>query len=556
MILKKNLFAPLMLTCVFSIVSTSFALMAQTSSSAVENAKVISFSMENSLVSRYLQHASSEYTDGIGRTGNSVLCYWIYGEDKSPYMLQVPETDGHPGWPEQCAPVVISAVKGGTVRVSESPSFNKYITLSATSSSVSIYNLKPQTIYWYKVLDSKKRSKTEGVFKTQDNVRMIHTEKVLNVRDIGGWKCDGGRLAYGKIYRGAALDGIVAAVGPLSSSDIKVFTNDLGIGSEIDLRSSSSLTTSPLGSQVAFKKIGVDHYLNLLKNTESKKKEGGADYYSKMANIIDLIISNIKANKGTYIHCTWGADRTGTVIALIEALCGVSEADIVKEWELSSFNAVRYTKYINVQEITYQYLDSNGKLQTKPSELRAMFEYLYDNYGGKSGASLKEQVTSWFKNNVFASRSDKGASTIAELRSLLIAPEVKSPFIVKSLKEEIGSECYSVTTESTAYFDSKSSKYVIPSTGKTADTDAFSCTDYINCSGYSYLLINYTTALVGAFYDSNKKYISSIEDTTASTDQVLFNQRQYSIPAKAAYVKLNMPNSTEWSAIFSVTPYL
>ena len=80
--------------------------MAQISSSAVENAKVISFSMENSLVSRYLQHASSEYTDGIGRTGNSVLCYWIYGEDKSPYMLQVPETDGHPGWPEQCAPAV------------------------------------------------------------------------------------------------------------------------------------------------------------------------------------------------------------------------------------------------------------------------------------------------------------------------------------------------------------------------------------------------------------------------------------------------------------------
>ena len=159
-------------------------------------------------------------------------------------------------------------------------------------------------------------------------------------------------------------------------------------------------------------------------------------------------------------------------------------------------------------------------------------------------------------NNVFASRSDKGASTIAELRSLLIEPEVNSPFIVKNLKEETGSDCYSVTTESTAYFNSEASKYVIPSSGKTADTDAFSCTGYIKCSGYSYLLVNYTTALVGAFYDANKKYIGSIQDSTASTDQVLFNKRQYSIPAKAVYVKLNMPNSTEWSATFSVTPYL
>ena len=559
MISRVKFLMPFSLILAFGIVSAFTSLHAQTAPSS-ENAKVVSFSLENSVVNQYLQNANTDYNDGIGRTGISILYYKILGRDNSPYLFEVQETGGLPGWPEQCAPVTLPTVKDGYVLLSEKPTFDNNFIVSAKSTSVSVYNLKPQTIYWYKMYDFNNKQVSAGIFKTQGRLRVIRTEKVLNVRDIGGWKCDGGRLAYGKIFRGAALEGITSEAGPVSDSDIRELTTVIGVGSELDLRNNSTLAASPLGKNVNYKNIDIEHYLYPLENTLPNNKVGSGDYYSKFASLIDYIIGNLKANRGTYIHCKWGADRTGIVIALIEALCGVSEADIVKDWELTSFNAVCYRKYINVQDIKYNYLDTNNKLQSKPSELRASFDYLYENYGGNSGASLQSQVTRWFKEKVFANRSDKGASVINELRSLLITPDVKSPVIIKDLSNEIDSYNYSVTTESTSYFNSVDSKYVVPTTGKIAENDAVTCTDYISCSGYSYLLLNAPTAKIGAFYDANKKYLGSIEDSTVSNNfgngTVLFDNRQYSIPAKAAYVRLNMPKYCDWTAVLSVTPYL
>jgi hypothetical protein len=45
-----------------------------------------------------------------------------------------------------------------------------------------------------------------------------------------------------------------------------------------------------------------------------------------------------KANYPMYVHCTGGADRTGTVIFLVNALLGVSEADLIKDFEFTSFS--------------------------------------------------------------------------------------------------------------------------------------------------------------------------------------------------------------------------
>ncbi|MBR5715191.1 MAG: tyrosine-protein phosphatase [Bacteroidales bacterium] len=557
MIIKKNYFKPLTLLIAFGVVSSFIALKAQTAS--LDKAKVVSFSLENNLVNRYLQHAETAYGDGIGRSGISILCYWLLEPGESPYMHEVPESGGRPKWAEQCAPVKIPAANGNSVLVSPTPSFEKYVSVVSESDTALVYNLVPQTVYWYRVMSADNRVLSEGIFKTQDHLRMIKTEKVINVRDIGGWKCDGGRLAYGKIYRGGTLQGVTSKIGPVDETDIEELVNNVGIRSEFDLRQGTGLNSSPLGSNVEYNNIAIMDYLELMQNIKSNGYINSGTYYSDLARIIDRLIVDLKSDKSAYIHCLMGADRTGTLIALIEALCGVSEADIVKDWELTSFSAVGYRKYINIQS-EYKYKNSNGQTVTAPGEMRAVFNYLYDNYGGASGASLKEQVIGWFEDKIYANRSDKGASIINELRSLLITPEVKSPVIIKDLSKEIDLYNYSVTTESTAYFNSEASKYVVPSTGKTADDDAFSCTGFISCAGYSYLLLNAPTAQIGAFYDANKKYIGSIADTSVSNNfgngTVLFDYRHYSIPAKAAYVKLNMPKYCDWTAVLSVSPYL
>ncbi|MBO7637294.1 MAG: tyrosine-protein phosphatase [Paludibacteraceae bacterium] len=549
---------PLSLILAFGIVSAFTTLKAQTASS-VEKAKVVSFPVENDLVNRYLQHADNAYGDGIGRFGISVLCYWLLEPGESPYLHEVPESGGLPKWAEQCAPIKIPANKGNSVLISTTPSFEKYLSVSSESDTALIYNLVPQTVYWYRVLSTENKVLSDGIFKTQSRLRMIKTEKVINVRDIGGWKCDGGRLAYGKIYRGGTLQGVTNKIGPVGEADIVELVNNIGISSEFDLRQGVGLSSSPLGKDVIFHNIAVTEYMGLMRNIKSSGYENSGTYYSDLAKLMNTLIADLKAGKSAYVHCLMGADRTGTIIALIEALCGVSEADIVKDWELTSFSAVGYRKYINVQA-EYKYKNSNGETVKAPDEMRAVFEYLYDNYGGADGASLKQQVTRWFEDKIFPGLSDKGASIINELRSLLITPDVQSPVIIKDLSKEIGTYQYSVTKESTAYYNSQDSKYIVPSTGKTDADDAFSCTDYIACSGYSYLLLNAPTAQIGAFYDANKKYIGSIVDSTVSSNfgsgTVLFDHRQYSIPAKAAYVKLNMPKYCDWTAVLTVNPYL
>ena len=42
-------------------------------------------------------------------------------------------------------------------------------------------------------------------------------------------------------------------------------------------------------------------------------------------------------NYPIYMHCTYGRDRTGSVCYLLEALLGVSDEDLRKDYDLSAF---------------------------------------------------------------------------------------------------------------------------------------------------------------------------------------------------------------------------
>lgn len=55
--------------------------------------------------------------------------------------------------------------------------------------------------------------------------------------------------------------------------------------------------------------------------------------------IFDPLFDYVIANKPTYFHCSAGADRTGVVALLCEAILGVSQSDCDKDYELSSFNS-------------------------------------------------------------------------------------------------------------------------------------------------------------------------------------------------------------------------
>ena len=193
-----------------------------------------------------------------------------------------------------------------------------------SAGAITIYNCTPGSISTFALLVDGKVIQ-QGVIKPTGACRMIHLLNVGNVRDLGGWDCDGGMVKYGLLFRGGEMYGYLTDDGRQQAIDM------LGILKEIDLRFASELngrTESGFGPTVDM--LWVDMTWNDL----SYQKSSG-----NIKAIFDPLFDYVIANKPTYFHCSAGADRTGVVALLCEAILGVSQSDCDKDYELSSFNS-------------------------------------------------------------------------------------------------------------------------------------------------------------------------------------------------------------------------
>lgn len=159
-----------------------------------------------------------------------------------------------------------------------------------------------------------------GTLKPLDALRWLNTV-THNVRDIGGWACDGGTVKYGLLIRG----------GSLSSDDRNVLVGQLGIQHDLDLRGASEapvLTESPLGSDVYYT-CAPQYAMYALTPVDAWKLN------------LRTIFDAVTHNEPVYFHCSAGADRTGTLACVLEGVLGVSQSDIDKDYELTSFYTLR-----------------------------------------------------------------------------------------------------------------------------------------------------------------------------------------------------------------------
>lgn len=197
-------------------------------------------------------------------------------------------------------------------------------------------NLIPATTYYYSISGTKADDSTQiDSFTVADNpTRWITAGGVSNMRDLGGWNTvDGKKVKYGLIYRGGMLNGYKN--GPtITERGRQVFVEQLNMRSEIDLRNDSDN-----GGQQGCAWVGGIYNRWSLSAYDSIIKHSGR--YSE-ANLnalrnIFAFLSN-ESNYPVYIHCNWGADRTGTLAYLINGLLGVSYGDLIKDFELTSFS--------------------------------------------------------------------------------------------------------------------------------------------------------------------------------------------------------------------------
>ena len=201
--------------------------------------------------------------------------------------------------------------------------------------------LIPDKTYYYQVIGEAKESRVDS-FKVGGTVRPITADGADNVRDLGGWKMDGGSIPYGLIYRGGKInDGTKCA---LKDSGLKTMRETLGIKTEIDLRfadiDDGGQKTSVLGDDVNYVKAGYHGY-NYILPEFSHYGVNDRSYYAASADSIKRIFTALadENNYPVYFHCNAGADRTGTLAILIEVLLGVSEADITRDFELTTFSS-------------------------------------------------------------------------------------------------------------------------------------------------------------------------------------------------------------------------
>ena len=174
-----------------------------------------------------------------------------------------------------------------------------------------------------------------------------------NMRDLGGWKAmDGQRIRFGRLYR--------ASVHPREKGkDPAPRLARLGVRTELDLRDPAK-DAKPFGTNLVYVTLGTTApaYVGAF-------SDKGRPLVRRM---FDVLLD--EANYPIVFHCSQGADRTGTLAALVELLMGVSEDDVSRDWQLTAFHnpnpkfrdAERYDRFI-AQLASYPGADFRAKTQ-------------------------------------------------------------------------------------------------------------------------------------------------------------------------------------------------
>lgn len=224
-----------------------------------------------------------------------------------------------------------------TVKIAMNKELTNAISYVTFDTALSIPDLFMGQQYYYQIIvryaDKTVKSRIFE-FQTEHLPRTISLEGVSNTRDAGGYyTVDGNyRIRQGMVYRGGKLEGITAAA---KEKALKFY----GFKTDLDLRAEA--TASPLGNTVNFVNVSGPYYVGgtgIDSEIDSSRGPWKGTYR-------DALLTEIRTfakpeNYPIYAHCSLGRDRTGTIIFLINALCGVGEMDLYMDYELSFFSQV------------------------------------------------------------------------------------------------------------------------------------------------------------------------------------------------------------------------
>ena len=216
------------------------------------------------------------------------------------------------------------------------------------------------------------------------HLKHIPMDGPQNLRDLGGFlNKDGKAVAWNRLYR---CDGLSA----LSRRDTEVFRK-LNIRTIVDLRSRSEQAAMPdrvpegaaywscpmmreeinLSAQDAGQAFAMS-----LKTSYLAMIQGNAE---KVGDAVRTVMEGLETGAVVF-HCTAGKDRTGVLAAILLLVLGVSDQDIVADYQVSyTYNASGINRMIQAAPQLKAYLEQAGEdsmLHSNPKNIQAVLEVL------------------------------------------------------------------------------------------------------------------------------------------------------------------------------------
>lgn len=265
---------------------------------------LVTFDQQNAQVTAYLADADAQYTDSnystVSVVGNYASADKNYDDPAGKALTTetgtihfADETDGAYSWHDSCG------------------------------ATYTAYNLIPGHTYrWYVVSDGK--TTQGGKLAAVGKVRMVYAEGVDNARDLGGFAANGGTVKYGILYRG--YDGHY-------NNSLIAAMRKCGVKCEVDLQEENDVNRnnqSFFGDDVIYKRYPMEAYY-----LDAINLSGAA--WPIAADAISGIMESAALGAPTYFHCSLGADRTGIIGWMLQAILGMSAADCDKSYELTAF---------------------------------------------------------------------------------------------------------------------------------------------------------------------------------------------------------------------------
>ena len=226
----------------------------------------------------------------------------------------------------------------------------------ATNKFYMFQNAKLATKYYYRAATSEAglaSATVKNITSTDVAPRVVSVPNVLNFRDIGGWESSlvpGAKINQGLYFRCAQLDGAPGSTtSKLDNAGQGLEAlKELGIKCDIDMRDIGNQPSRGAGPSPANIAAWPFTFVSAAvpSGSEPVRWEGGSyqgtDIAAQYVKIFNALANCDK--EPALLHCTYGADRTGIVSYFLEALLGMSQEDMTRDYLWTQFTPGRNVK--------------------------------------------------------------------------------------------------------------------------------------------------------------------------------------------------------------------